>query len=360
MKIYVLGTRGIPDVAGGVETHCERLYPRLASMGMDVTVVRRRCYVSPRNEYRGVRLIDVYAPRIKSLEAMCHTLLGVFKAGIDRADVVHLHAVGPSLLAPLARLLGMKVVVTNHGHDYEREKWGRVAKAVLRMGERVGVRFANEVIAISQPIADVLESKYGRGDFTVIPNGVEPACVTEGDDYLKSIGVERGRYVLAVGRLVKEKGLHDLIMAFGKIRTKGFRLVIAGDADHRDDYSDELKAMAVEAGVVMPGYISGEPLQQLMSHSALFVLPSYHEGLPIALLEAMSYGLDVAVSDIRANRLSELDGSDFFKRGDCDDLARLIDTKLRVAPRRHCYDMSRYDWDAIAARTAEVYGHLSR
>lgn len=94
MKIYVLGTRGIPDVAGGVETHCERLYPRLASMGMDVTVVRRRCYVSPRNEYRGVRLIDVYAPRIKSLEAMCHTLLGVFKAGIDRADVVHLHAVG--------------------------------------------------------------------------------------------------------------------------------------------------------------------------------------------------------------------------------------------------------------------------
>ncbi len=228
------------------------------------------------------------------------------------------------------------------------------------MGERVGVRFANEVIAISQPIADVLESKYGRGDVTVIPNGVEPACVTEGDDYLKSIGVERGRYVLAVGRLVKEKGLHDLIMAFGKIRTKGFRLVIAGDADHRDDYSDELKAMAVEAGVVMPGYISGEPLQQLMSHSALFVLPSYHEGLPIALLEAMSYGLDVAVSDIRANRLSELDGSDFFKRGDCDDLARLIDTKLRVAPRRRCYDMSRYDWDAIAARTAEVYGHLSR
>ncbi len=97
-----------------------------------------------------------------------------------------------------------------------------------------------------------------------------------------------------------------------------------------------------------------------MSHSALFVLPSYHEGLPIALLEAMSYGLDVAVSDIRANRLSELDGSDFFKRGDCDDLARLIDTKLRVAPRRRCYDMSRYDWDAIAARTAEVYGHLSR
>ncbi|WP_369683315.1 glycosyltransferase, partial [uncultured Muribaculum sp.] len=236
MKIYVLGTRGIPYVAGGVETHCERLYPRLAAMGMDVTVVRRRCYVAPRNEYRGVRLIDVYAPRIKSLEAICHTLLGVVKAGIDRADVVHLHAVGPSLLVPLARLLGMKVVVTNHGHDYEREKWGRAARAVLRMGERVGVRFANEVIAISQPIADVLESKYGRGDVTVIPNGVEPACVTEGDDYLKSIGVERGRYVLAVGRLVKEKGFHDLIKAFGKIRTKGFRLVIAGDADHRDDY----------------------------------------------------------------------------------------------------------------------------
>lgn len=140
MKIYVLGTRGIPYVAGGVETNCERLYPRLAAMGMDVTVVRRRCYVAPRNEYRGVRLIDVYAPRIKSLEAICHTLLGVVKAGIDRADVVHLHAVGPSLLAPLARLLGMKVVVTNHGHDYEREKWGRAARAVLRMGERVGVR----------------------------------------------------------------------------------------------------------------------------------------------------------------------------------------------------------------------------
>ncbi len=143
MKIYVLGTRGIPDVAGGVETHCERLYPRLASMGMDVTVVRRRCYVSPRNEYRGVRLIDVYAPRIKSLEAMCHTLLGVFKAGIDRADVVHLHAVGPSLLAPLARLLGMKVVVTNHvttmnvrsGEEWPRLfcAWGSGSVCVLPM-----------------------------------------------------------------------------------------------------------------------------------------------------------------------------------------------------------------------------------
>ena len=152
MKIVVTGTRGIPDIQGGVETHCEQLYPRIAAMGHDVTVIRRTPYVTPENirdEYRGVRLADVFAPRRKSVEAIVHTFLAVLKARSLRPDVLHIHAIGPSLMVPFARLLGMRVVTTNHGPDYDRQKWGVLAKTALRLGERFGTRFSNKVIVIS-------------------------------------------------------------------------------------------------------------------------------------------------------------------------------------------------------------------
>ncbi|WP_290380236.1 glycosyltransferase, partial [uncultured Muribaculum sp.] len=135
MKIVVIGTRGIPEIQGGVETHCQELYPRIAAMGHDVTVIRRKPYVNSENRmrtYKGVWLADMYAPRKKSLEAIVHTALAVIKARTMNPDILHLHAVGPALMVPLARLLGMKVVMTNHGPDYERQKWGRAAKAVIK------------------------------------------------------------------------------------------------------------------------------------------------------------------------------------------------------------------------------------
>lgn len=358
MKIVVAGTRGIPEIQGGVETHCQELYPRLAAMGHDVTVIRRTPYVDDHNrmrEYRGVKLLDVYAPRIKSLEAIVHTALAVMAARRLHPDILHLHAVGPAVMTPLARSLGMVTVMTNHGPDYDRQKWGRMAKGVLRLGERLGTRYARRVIVISQVIADIVARRYGRTDTDLIFNGVTRPVKTDQTDYILSLGLEPRRYVVAVGRFVREKGFHDLIRAFDNARLPGYRLAIAGDADHPDAYSEDLKRQARESGVVLTGFIRGDRMTQLMSHAALFAMPSYHEGLPIALLEAMSYDLDVAVSDIPANRLPQLSEDDFFPVGDIDALSRLLERKLCTPPVGRVYDLEAYDWDEIARRTESVY-----
>ncbi|RXE71343.1 glycosyltransferase [Muribaculaceae bacterium Isolate-002 (NCI)] len=358
MKIVVTGTRGIPDISGGVETHCENLYPRIAAMGHDVTVIRRRCYVDEgnrREEYKGVKLVDLYTPRKKSLEAIIHTFLAVIKARRMKADVLHVHAIGPSIMVPLARMLGMKVVMTNHGPDYDRGKWGRMAKLVLKTGERWGTRFSNRVIVISTVIAGILRDKYGRDDTDLIYNGVNRPATPGSDAYIRSLGLEPGKYIVTIGRFVKEKGFHDLIAAYRKLNLKDIKLAIAGDSDHPDQYSEELKRMGREAGVVFTGFIKGDKLNQLGHNAALFVLPSYHEGLPIALLEAMSEELDVVVSDIPANRIKELEAGDFFPVGDVDALAGKIKDKLERGATPRSYDLSNYNWDRIAEATVKVY-----
>lgn len=357
MRIVVIGTRGFPGILGGVETHAEELYPRIAARGHDVTVIRRMPYVNDSNrfsEYKGVRLIDVFAPKRKSLEAITHTFLAVLRARKLRPDILHIHAVGPSLFAPLAKVLGLNVVVTNHGPDYNRQKWGSFAKAVLRLGERLGTRYASRVIVISETIAGILSRKYGRNDTDLIFNGVNTPVRSASRDYLDSLAITKP-FILAAGRFVKEKGFHDLVAAYDRSDFKdSYQLVIAGDADHSDEYSESLKSQARDAGVVLTGFVKGEPLNQLMSNASLFVLPSYHEGLPITLLEAMSYGIDVVASDIPANRLRELRPDDFFKVGDVESLQRKIAQKLG-SPQKRIYDLSAYDWDNIADRTLEVY-----
>lgn len=359
MKIVVIGTRGIPGILGGVETHCEELYPRIAANGHDVTVIRRTPYIEPSNRigsYKGVRLVDVYAPRRKSIEAIVHTFLAVIKARSLKPDILHVHAIGPAILVPFARLLGMKVVMTNHGPDYDRQKWGRLAKSVLKSGERLGTRFANRVIVISTVIADILSSRYGRKDTDLVYNGVVRPVKSASRSWLQTWGVADRPYIVAIGRFVKEKGFHDLIEAY-KASGLGreYALVIAGDSDHEDDYSRSLKQQARDAGVVLTGFIKGEPLNQLMTNASLFVMPSYHEGLPIALLEAMSYDLDVLVSDIPANRLAVLRSGDFFPVGRTDALAEAMTRKMKERGTPRSYDLSAYDWDVIAGQTMEVY-----
>lgn len=364
MKIVVVGTRGIPGIQGGVETHCEQLYPRLVELGHDVTVIRRSCYVDPdddRREYRGVKLVDVYAPRRKSLEATLHTALAVIRARSLNPDIVHLHAVGPALMVPLARLLGMKVVMTNHGPDYNRQKWGRLAKTLIRTGERWGTRWSNGIIVISQVISDILRTNYGRTDTCLIYNGVERPQKAVSSEWIESLGVKPGGYILALGRLVKEKGFHDLLAAWQLMGPDRPQLVIAGDADHDDEYSRKLKADAASAGAVMTGFIKGDRLREVMSHAALFCLPSYHEGLPIALLEAMSYDLDVVVSDIPANRLAELDADrDFFPVGNVEALAEALSRKSAAPATPRTYDLSSYSWDNIARQTSDFYRKITK
>lgn len=363
MKIVVAGTRGIPSILGGVETHCEELFPRIAAMGHDVTVIRRSCYVTPElrmDSYKGVKLKDVYAPRKKSLEAIVHTFLAVLAARRMHPDLLHIHAIGPSIMVPLARLLGMKVVVTHHGPDYDRGKWGRLAKAVLRMGERMGARYATRIIVISRVIASLLATRYGRTDTELIYNGVPAPEFSKNTDFIDKIGAQPMRYVLAVGRFVPEKNFHLLVEAFAssRLHDRGYRLVIAGDADHEDHYSRSLKELARSHDVILTGFIKGEPLHQLLSHAALFVLPSSHEGLPISLLEAMSFRRDVLVSDIPANRLEQLDDADFVAVNDPQALSVALQRKLAGAPAPRSYDLSPYNWDTIAHHTVALYSQI--
>ena len=368
MKVVVTGTRGIYGIQGGVETHCEELYPRLVELGCDVTVLRRSCYVRDDNRidwYKGIRIIDTYAPHSKALEAIIHTALAVIKARLFGADIVHIHAVGPGLCVPLARLLGMRVIATNHGPDYDRQKWGKLARTILKMGEWCQAKFSHKVIVISPVIADILAKKYGREDTVLIPNGVnKPKKATE-FGYLQGLGLEPKRYVLCVGRFVPEKGFDLIIKAWEQMtleQKRGCKLVIAGDADHKTDYSRELKALANRCtDVVLTGFIKGDKLNQIFSGATLFAMPSYHEGLPIALLEAMSYDLDVLASDIPADRLPELDkDGDFFACGDSDALRRTLMGKLANGQKERHHDLSRYDWDSIAKATYQEYEKLMR
>lgn len=361
MKIFVTGTRGIPDIPGGVETHCQHLYPLIVGLGHEVGVARRDAYVeAPLDVWKGVELVDLHSPRNKSLEAIVHTFLAILAARRWGADLVHIHAIGPGLLVPFARVLGLKVVITNHGPDYDRQNWGRAAKAMLKLGEYFGGKFANKVIVISRHIQGIVKRRCGR-DSVLIFNGVDIPEIASSTTYIEGLGVTPQHYMIAVARFVPEKGLHDLIDAYEKLDSH-WCLVIAGDADHEDDYSRSLKQRAAKnPKIILTGYITGEPLNELFSHAGLFVMPSYHEGLPIALLESMSYGLPVLVSDIPANLEVELGQEAYFPCGDLEKLSqglqKKIQTGISAELRRKSQNRVRngYNWNEIAVATVSVY-----
>lgn len=362
MKILVTGTRGIPNILGGVETHCEALYPRLVKNGVTTTVARRSAYVSEDNkitEYKGIKLADIHSPQKKSIEAIIHTFLSVIYARRKGSKMIHVHAIGPALVIPFARLLGLKVVMTHHGPDYDRQKWGKVAKASLKMGEWCAAKFANEIIVISNTINTLLKEKYKRNDAHLIHNGVIIPSPAKNNDYIKSLNLESKKYMIAVGRFVPEKGLHDFLEAVPNINTD-YKVVFVGDADHASTYSEEIKQKAKEKGVVLTGFIKDEELHQIFSFAALFVMPSYHEGLPIALLEALSYNLKTVVSNIPANMEVGLNNENYFETGNTSELAEKINQQL-ASTKINQYETllkEKYNWDTIAEQTLEVYKKL--
>ncbi|MDR0798175.1 MAG: glycosyltransferase family 4 protein [Dysgonamonadaceae bacterium] len=361
MKIAVSGTRGIPNLLGGVETHCEELFPRLAAYGFDITVFRRKNYVKDQlTEYKGVHLVTLQAPKKKAFEAIVHTIKSVVYAKWKlKAKVIHIHAVGPALAIPFARILGLKVVFTHHGPDYERDKWGAAARFMLRLGERWGVRYANEVIVISQVINRQIQQRYQRMDAHLIYNGVPHPVIQNDIDYLKSLNIQPKKYIFALGRFVPEKKFHQLIQAFTTLKDKrGYQLVIAGDVDIADDYSQSLKQLAHENQVVLTGFVKGVPLQTLWSHAAAFVLPSSHEGLPISLLEAMSYQLPAIVSDIEANLEVGLPKGCYFPVNEFNVLTEKLERFIHFNAAKPFYDLTKYQWDRIAKQTAAVYQRL--
>ena len=409
MKIVVTGTRGIPNVMGGVETHCEELFPRIAAMGEDVTVIRRKSYVNDGlKEWKGVKLVDIETPKKKSFEAIIHTYRAINMAKKLGADILHIHAIGPALLTPYAKMLGMKVVFTHHGPDYDRDKWGKAAKMVLKMGERMGCMFADDVIVISDVIRNLIKEKYGRTkNVHLIYNGVSKPEICDYPEYFEELGIKKGRYILGMCRFVPEKNLHHLVEAFNIIKNEELRikkegsvqvneelkikkqdsaqadeelkikkqdsaqadeelkgkdggdddikLVLAGDTDFEDDYSRGLKEMARKNGVVLTGFVKGRKLHSLLTNCMCYCLPSSHEGLPIALLEAMSYGVKVIVSDIPANLEVGLPQNDYFHVGNVDELAKKLNDVMTHPVEHIEYDMTKYDWDKIAKEVRKIY-----
>jgi len=366
MKIAVLGTRGFPDIQGGVESHCEHLYPRLVRKGCDVTIFTREPYTGNAvREYEGVKLLPLRCPKNKFLEAFIHTFIGVFAAKRIDPDILHIHAIGPSVFVPLARFLGMRVVMTNHGPDYKRKKWGIFARIVLRAGETAGSIFSNEVICISSHIGDDIAGRFKRRVF-VIPNGVDVKSPSESQEMLKKYSLAKNRYILAVGRFVPEKGFGDLIDAFsliqgGMIAGEKWKLVIVGASDHKDRYAASIEERAGRnPDIVLTGSLTGTALEELYSHAGLFVLPSYYEGMPIVLLEAMSYGLSCIASDIPPNKKLGLADERYFKVGDIHELKEKISIFAGMLKQEHkkCQIelvRKRFNWDDVAIETLNVY-----
>lgn len=368
LSVMMVGLRGCPNVQGGVERHVEQLAPRLAAAGCDVEVLVRAPYVPAEAEglWQGVRITRVWCWRSRSLEAIVQTFLGVLTAAWKRPDVLHIQAIGPALFVPMARLLGLRVVVTHHGFDYERDKWGRVGKTTLQIGERLGMGFAHARIVISRAIAGSVSERLGARSH-IIPNGVTlpQPCSTKAA--LGRLGLEPARYVLTVGRIVPEKRHLDLIAGFKEARLDGWKLVIVGAPDHPDDYSRSVERRAAESeNCVLAGFQTGTALSELFANAGVFVLPSSHEGLPIALLEALANGLPSIASDIPPNREVGLPDACYFPLGDIAALSQLLKSMAAVPSgeaereERRRYVKERFDWDLVARRTLEVYRMLMR
>ena len=358
--VCVLGLRGIPGVMGGVEAHCEELLPRIAANAPDLEVelIARRPYSPEPTSVGQVRVTPLFSPRRQSTEAIVSTLLGLIYAKRRGADTVHIHAIGPALLAPLGRALGMKVILTHHGADYDRQKWGFFAKTMLRLGEQVGIRSANAVIVVAPSLGEVLKARFPahQDKIRYVPNGktyFPPIAANE--SILSDLGLKRGNYVLAVGRLVPEKGFHTLIDAIRKSGSKR-KLVIVGGAQHESDYSKALLDQASK-DVIFAGVQGRAALHELYTNAAMFVLPSTHEGLPICALEAGSLGCPLLLSDIPGNLDIGLPESHYFAAGDVEDLSEA----LRVPPGRYAVSpemFSAFDWDQISRNTLAIYNSV--
>jgi glycosyltransferase involved in cell wall biosynthesis len=371
LRITMIGTKGVPATFGGVERHVEELGARLVERGHKVTVHCRRSYSgsdAPAS-HRGMRLVTRGSVATKHFDALTHSALAAVEATVEGADVVHFHAIGPSIFSILPRLRRRSAtVVSVHGLDYQRDKWGGVASRLLRVGEWTAGRFPDATICVSRSLEVHFRRRFAKRRIRYVPNGVPPATLRPARLIRDELGLDAGGYVLWVGRFVPEKAPELLLEAFAGVDT-GKRLVLAGGAQFDDEYGARLERLAQsDPRVVLPGYVGGTLLEELYSNAALFVLPSRLEGLPIALLEAMSYGVPTLASDIDCH--VEIIGSDeqygrLCRAGDAADLRRGIEAALaaasepdvRAARARRMVERN-YAWPDVVSKVEDVYAEV--
>ncbi len=369
MRIAFIGQRGVPATIGGIEHHVEEIGSRLAARGHQVTVYTRTNYTSERvPTYRGMSVRYLATPGTKRLEALVHSGLSTCAALLPSQaspDILHFHAIGPSVFTPLPRALSRKgVVLTIHGLDYERDKWGPGARTALRTAGWISAHVPHATITVSRTLADYYRQHYGR-EAHYIPNGIVEPSVRPPSSITQRWGLRGGDYLLFLGRLVPEKAPDLLVRAFKGVETSA-RLVIAGGSSFTDDYVRTLEALAADdPRVVMTGPVSGEVRDELYSNAAAFVLPSSLEGLPLTLLEAASYRLPLVASDIAPN--AEVLGEDapggrLVRRGDLAHLRSTLDAVLRNGDRERAGAQllgdrltREYRWDAVTDQTEDLY-----
>ncbi|HAQ3020605.1 TPA: glycosyltransferase family 4 protein [Enterococcus faecium] len=369
LKICMLGHKRIPSREGGIEIVVEELATRMVALGHEVTCYNRSGHhVSGKEfdqhknkEYKGVKLKTIFTLNIKGIAAMSSSVFGGIRAAFGKYDVVHFHAEGPCAMLWLPKLFGKRCVATIHGLDHQREKWNKLASTYIMLGEKCAVKFADEIIVLSESVQNYFEDIYGRKT-RFIPNGVKKIEIKSAGLITEKYGLTKDSYILFLGRLVPEKGIRYLIEAFKDVQTDK-KLIIAGGSPDTDEFANELKELAKgDERIIFTGFVQGQELEELYSNAYIYTLPSDLEGMPLSLLEAMSYGNCCIVSNISECTEVVEDKAMIFKKSDVSDLkirleeacnqSEMVKVLKNQATEFIC---SKYNWDKIVQETLNLY-----
>lgn len=370
LRSCMFGHKRIPSREGGIEVVVEEFSTRMVKLGHQVTCYNRGGHhVSGKefdgerlHEYKGVKLKTVPTINRKGLTAVSSSFFAALASAFGRYDVVHIHAEGPAAMCWIPKLFGKRVVVTIHGLDWQREKWKNgFGSKYIHLGEKMAVKFADEIIVLSKGVQEYFQKTYGRKTL-FIPNGVNRPVLRKADLIKNKFGIDKDGYLLFLGRIVPEKGLRYLIEAYKELHTDK-KLVIAGGSSDTDDFMQEIQTLATgDDRIIFTGFVAGQALEELYSNAYLYLLPSDLEGMPLSLLEAMSYGNCCVVSDIAECSEVVEDKAVTFQKSNVQDLKeklqRLCDDPATVQKYKNeaaDFICSKYNWDEITQKTLEVY-----
>jgi glycosyltransferase involved in cell wall biosynthesis len=371
-RIAVVGAKGIPPKQGGIEHHCAELYSRIAKSGYQVDLFARASYTKrwwySRSLFDGVRVISLPSIQLAGIDALIAAFLGGISVTLRRYDVVHFHAIGLALFCWLPRLFTpAKVVVTCHGLDWQRSKWGKFSSLLIYLGERIAVLCAHEIIVVSEALQSYFWTVYGR-ETVYIPNAPVRFTASDPDGaFVRSLNLQPHQYVVFVGRLVPEKAPDLLIQAFHALDTD-YKLVLVGGHSDTSTYMEHLEHLAAASSekIVFTGQLLGKELAEVVQQAGLFVLPSNLEGMPIALMEGMQEGIPVVASNIQPHQeLVTEDRGLLFQQGDCQACSEALRWAIEhpqqmavKAQQAKRYIRSNYSWDQSAMETIGLYQFL--
>ena len=372
LNIAMLGHKRIPSREGGIEIVVEELSTRMVKEGHRVTCYNRSGHHvsgkefdgSSLKEYRGVKLKSVFTIKVKGLAAMTSSFFGALFCAFSRYDVVHFHAEGPCAMLWLPKLFGKRCIATIHGIDWQRAKWGGFASNYIKFGEKIAAKYADEIIVLSKSVQQYFMDTYKRKTM-FIPNGVSQPAISHAQLIKEKFGFYPNGYILFVGRLVPEKGLIYLIEAFKKVKTDK-KLVISGGSSDTDEFMKELKELARgDSRIIFTGFVQGQMLEELYSNAYIYTLPSDLEGMPLSLLEAMSYGNCCLVSDIAECAEVVEDKALMFKKSDVKDLRDKLQFACdypgevqKMKEKAADFICRKYNWNDVVRQTLALYQNV--